>query len=89
MQVTELRRHCMPLDGTLDIWVLIILMGLSLLAAATGLFVLMDNNALLKWDGGRESLRWIAVVWAVSDCIPALQFLGYVFLELVMELCIT
>ena len=75
-QVTEMRRMCMPLDGTLDMWVLVLFMCLSVLGAVVGLYTLAQNGALVKWDDGRESLRWIGVVWAVSDCTPGLMFLG-------------
>lgn len=77
-KVTEARRHVMPLDGTLDIWVLLFTMALSLLAAAVGIKRLYDREALIQWDGARNSLIWIGVVFALVDATPGMLFLGCV-----------
>jgi hypothetical protein len=76
MQVTETRRRCMPLDGTLDIWVLFLPMSLSIFAAVVGLYTLFHHDAVIKWRAGREGLRWIAVTWAIADYTPVVQFFG-------------
>ena len=57
-------------------WVLVFFMCPSFLGAVVGLATLVYNDAVLKWDDGHESLRWIGVVWAVVDCTPGLKFLG-------------
>lgn len=78
LQVTNLRKHVMPLDGTFDFWVLLFCMSLSLFAAGMGIKVLAQRGALLEWDDGDESLRWIGVVFAIADATPGLLFLGSV-----------
>jgi hypothetical protein len=78
MQVTELRKHVMPLDGTFDFWVLLFSMSLSLFAAGMGIRTLIQRDALIAWDDGEDSLRWIGVVFAIADATPGLLFLGYV-----------
>ena len=75
-KVTELRRHVMPLDGTLDIWVLVFSMGLSLVSVVVGVKRLFDRDALLQWDEGQNGLIWIGVVFALVDATPGLLFLG-------------
>jgi hypothetical protein len=79
-RVTEARKRCMPLDGTLDIWVLFFFMGLSLFSAAVGLRRLIYRNALISWDDGRESLIWLGIAFALVDATPGLLFMGCGFL---------
>lgn len=76
MQVTEKRKRVMPLDGTLDIWVLAFFTILSLVAAAYGTYRLVQRNALLDWAEANESLKWIGVVFAIGDATPGLLFFG-------------
>eukprot|EP00892_Ulva_mutabilis_P006100 jgi/Ulvmu1/3862/UM018_0081.1 len=76
-RVTESRKKVMPLDGTFDIWILLITMAMSLLAAAVGIKRLYDRGALIEWDDGRNGLIWIGVVFAVVDATPGMLFLGY------------
>ena len=78
MQVTEVRKNVMPLDGTFDIWVLGFFTLLSLIAAAYGVIRLVQKNALLEWDSANESLKWIGVVFAIADATPGLLFFGCV-----------
>ena len=68
----------MPLDGTFDIWVLGFFTILSLIAAVYGIIRLAQKNALLDWDSANESLKWIGVVFAISDATPGLLFFGCV-----------
>jgi hypothetical protein len=76
VQVTEIRKFVMPLDGTLDFWILLFCMSVSLFAAAMGIKTLVQRDALLAWDDAQESLRWIGVVFAIADATPGLLFLG-------------
>lgn len=76
--MTELRKHVMPLDGTFDFWILLFAMCLSLFSAGMGIKTLVERDALLDWDNGDDSLRWIGVVFAIADATPGLLFLGYV-----------
>lgn len=76
MQVTELRKHVMPLDGTFDFWVLLFAMCLSLFSAGMGIRTLIQRDALLNWDNANDSLRWIGIVFAVADATPGLLFIG-------------
>ena len=75
LQVTEMRKHVMPLDGTFDFWVLLCAMSMSLFAAGMGIRTLSKSNALLEWNQG-DSLLWIGVVFAIADATPGLLFLG-------------
>jgi hypothetical protein len=75
-KVTELRRKCMPLDGTLDVWVLIFFMTLSIFSAAIGAKRLIERNALFQWNDNRDSLIWLGVVFACVDATPGLLFMG-------------
>jgi hypothetical protein len=75
-KVTETRKMCMPMDGTLDIWVLFFFMILSLFSAAVGLRRLIKREALISWDEGRESLIWLGVAFALVDATPGLLFMG-------------
>ena len=77
-KVTEVRKGVMPLDGTFDIWILLLTMTMSLMAAAVGVKRLYDREALVQWDEGRNGLIWIGVVFAVVDATPGLLFLGCV-----------
>jgi hypothetical protein len=79
-KVTETRKWCMPLDGTLDIWVLMAVMLLALFSAAVGLRRLIYRDALLKWNDSDDTLIWIGVVFALVDATPGMLFAGCVFL---------
>jgi hypothetical protein len=90
VQVTEVRKRVMPLDGTFDFWILLFSMTLSLFSAAIGIKTLVERDALLKWDNGNDSLRWIGIVFAIADATPGILFLGCAFslMHCIMLLCI-
>jgi hypothetical protein len=75
-QVTETRRLCMPLDGTLDVWVLMFFLGLSLFSAAIGFKRMVERNALYKWSNDADGLVWLGIVFALVDCVPGLLIAG-------------
>ena len=75
-RVTGARARCLPMDGTLDVWVLMAVMALSLFSATIGLRRLAARDALVKWNEDRDALIWIGVVFAVADAAPGLLFLG-------------
>jgi hypothetical protein len=74
--VTEKRKKFLPMDGTLDVWVLAFFTILNLAAAIYGIYRLSQSNALLDWDNANESLKWIGVVFAIADATPGLLFFG-------------
>jgi hypothetical protein len=76
LQVTEVRKKFLPMDGTLDIWVLGFFTILNLTAAIYGVIRLAQKNALVEWDNANESLKWIGVVFAIADASPGLLFFG-------------
>jgi hypothetical protein len=75
-RVTEKRRACMPMDGTLDIWVLMFFLALSFISAAIGFKRLLNRDAVYKWNNNTDSVLWIGIVFALVDCIPGLLFGG-------------
>jgi hypothetical protein len=85
-QITETRAACMPLDGTLDVWVLLGFMLLSLSSAIVGIIRLASRHALASWNHNGDTLLWMAVVFALCDAVPGLLFFGYVHQRI--QLCI-
>jgi hypothetical protein len=75
-RVTEARKLCMPMDGTLDIWVLMSFLFLSAFSAAVGVKRLAERDALVHWNNNRDTLLWIGVIFAIVDMVPALLFGG-------------
>lgn len=80
-KVTNVRKKFMPLDGTLDIWVLVIRLFISLVAAGFGIYRIIDRDALTNWEE-RSTLIWLAVAFAIVDATPGLLYLGYAALPL-------
>ena len=76
-KVTETRRLCMPMGGTLDVWVLVAILFINLVAIAVGLRFLARRDALLEWGERQESVVWIGVIWAAVEVCPSALFLGY------------
>lgn len=74
-RVTNVRKKFMPLDGTLDIWVLVIRLCISLVAAAFGVVRLVKREALIVWDE-ESTLIWLAVAFAIVDSTPGILYLG-------------
>ena len=74
-QVTETRRRCMPMGGTLDIWVLMAILITNLFAAAIGLKRIIESGSIIDFQD-RDSILWIGIVFALVDSVPALLFAG-------------
>ena len=74
--VTERRRACMPLDGTLDIWVLMAVTCLSLFSAAYGIRRLVGRDAIYQWNDNADTVMWIGVIFGLIDTVPGLLFAG-------------
>lgn len=74
-KVTNVRKKFMPLDGTLDIWVLIIRLLIGLVAAVFGIIRLVKRDALIRWEE-ESTLIWLAIAFAIVDSTPGLLYLG-------------
>jgi hypothetical protein len=75
-RVTETRKAVMPYDGTLDVWVLIGLLGMNASVVAYGLLDAHQQGVLFSMAGSEESnLRLIAVVFAMYELVPSILFL--------------
>jgi hypothetical protein len=74
-KVSETRKMCMPLDGTFDLWVLMLTTLLSTVALAVGVVRLVRRDALLDWEN-KNGLMWIGVVFALVDAAPGMLYLG-------------
>ena len=71
-RVTNMRRRCLPFDGTFDISILAGITGLDLFAAAWGLKRLAGAGAFSSFGGGYENFLWLGVILALVDAIPGL-----------------
>lgn len=78
--VTNKRRLVMPMDGTLDIWVLAGITAINLFAAGWGLVRLQREGAFSAFGGGSENVLWLGVVFAFVDAVPGLLLMGYMAL---------
>ena len=85
-RVTGARKACMPMDGTLDVWVLYLFFALSLFSAVVGVRRLVSRDALYRWNNNGDTLLWIGVIFALVDCTPALLFTGCVSVAAI-DLC--
>ena len=68
-RVTEARKHVMPMDGTLDIWVLMAITALNIAAAAFGLVRIGEAGALAQFGGGPEGVLYLGIVFAIVDAV--------------------
>jgi hypothetical protein len=75
-RITDTRKRCMPMDGTLDVWVLMACMMIAIFSAIVGIRRLIYRNALLEWNENGDTLIWIGVVFALVDAVPGLFFVG-------------
>jgi hypothetical protein len=75
-KVTEKRKLCMPLDGTFDVWVIVVVFVINLLALVGGVRYLYWKGALAKWGANLESVVWLGVIWAAVELTPGALFLG-------------
>ena len=76
-RVTEQRRRVMPLNGTLDVWVLATMTGINLAAVVFGLVRLQRKGAFKRFGAGGENVLWLQVAFAFVDASPGLVFAGY------------
>jgi len=75
-KVTNLRAHCLPFEGTLDFWVLMIITGINAWACVKGFLDANAKGMLFNLGGSTEvNLRLIAVVFAMVEAAPGLLFL--------------
>jgi hypothetical protein len=78
-RISELRKHCLPMDGTLDVWVLMATTLLAIFSAAVGIRRLIFRDAIARWNENGDTLIWIGIVFALVDSVPGLLFAGCAF----------
>ena len=66
---TEKRKRFMPMDGTLDIWVLGLITFINMFAAAWGLARLYNDGAFDSFGAGSQNILWLGVIFAFVDCV--------------------
>jgi hypothetical protein len=77
-RVTNLRRHVMPMDGTLDLWVLLAITALQVYALIWGIVRLYRQGSFSSWESiASVNVLWLGVVYALVDAVPGLLFLVY------------
>jgi hypothetical protein len=78
-RVTNLRRKCMPMDGTFDVWVLFAITASQIYALVCGLVRLYREGSFSSWKGAASvNVLWLGVVYALVDSVPGLLFLVYI-----------
>lgn len=75
-RVTEARRRVLPLDGTLDVWVLAVTTSMSIVAMVYGVRGVYKDRETLDWRDGLQALRWMGIVYALVEATPGLLFFG-------------
>ena len=75
-KVTELRKKCLPFEGTLDFWVLLFITAINLVAVVVGVFSLEDKGAIFTFGGcNSQNIQMIALVFAFIEATPGLLFI--------------
>jgi hypothetical protein len=78
--VTDQRKKCMPFDGTLDFWVILVITGLNLFTVGWGLVKLEEAGEIVSLRGTeQENVEMIALVFALVEATPGILFLWYAF----------
>lgn len=49
---------------------------LALFSVAVGVWDLWRKNSLFEFDIDNESLKWLAIVWALHEAMPGMVFAG-------------
>lgn len=58
--------------------------GLALFSVAIGVHKLWRADSLTEFDIENESLKWLAISWALHEAMPGMVFAGYAFLDNVL-----
>ena len=74
-KVSERRKLCMPMDGTLDFWVLLATTMVTIASLAIGVARLVQRRAMFDWSDS-NSLMWLGCVFALVDAAPGALYLG-------------
>jgi hypothetical protein len=78
-RVTNLRKHVMPMDGTLDAWVLLTITAADVFAIAMGLRRLWLAGSFTAWTNvGAVNVLWLGIAYALVDAVPGLLFMMYI-----------
>jgi hypothetical protein len=75
-KVTETRKSCMPQDGTLDVWMILVIFMMNLFPMLDGIRFLYRKGALVSWGPNLESVIWLGVIWAAVEIAPGALFLA-------------
>lgn len=51
---------------------------MALFSVAVGVYDLYKKNSLMTFDIDNESLKWLAIAWALHEAMPGMVFAGYV-----------
>ena len=51
---------------------------MALFSVAVGVYDLWSKNSLFEFDIENESLKWLAIVWALHEAMPGMVFAGCV-----------
>jgi hypothetical protein len=77
-KVTNLRKKCMPWEGTFDFWILLGITALNLIAVYLGITKLEDKDAIFSFKGCQsQNIQMIALVFAFIEATPGLLFIMY------------
>lgn len=75
-KITDQRKKCMPWEGTLDFWVLLLITAMNLFSVVYGLFKLENRSAILTFKGCEtDNVQLIALVFAFIEATPGLLFI--------------
>jgi hypothetical protein len=74
--ITEKRKMCMPFDGTMDFWVILVITGLNLFTVGWGLVKLDKSGEIVSLRGTeQENIEMIALVFALVEATPGILFI--------------
>jgi hypothetical protein len=74
--VTNLRKYCLPWEGTFDFWVLAGITGMNILSVYVGVSKLRNKDAIFSLKGcENENIQMIALVFAFIEATPGLLFI--------------
>jgi cellulose synthase/poly-beta-1,6-N-acetylglucosamine synthase-like glycosyltransferase len=70
-------RKCMPYDGTVDIWYIVVVFAISLYSTIKGMLRIATPD-LMHFDADKDTALYLmAVVFCAWECVPGATFLWY------------
>jgi hypothetical protein len=49
----------------------------TMFSMAIGIRDLINDNAIIKFSMGNQSLKWLSITWGLHQCMPGIIFAGY------------